>query len=145
MRELEAFRNFLKEAFAIDDKGQLINTDERWAFYVNSEDDWDILSKFLEEKGYKFTSGYTFSKYRLSDFNPFKSERKFGDEGGEDEDAGYSYAMSYQGVNDFVLLQMPNKKLTIVQPSTFNSKRNSTYQNYTLYKNLSDLFKIIKI
>ena len=145
MKELENFRNFLKEAFAIDDKGQLINTDERWAFYVDSEDDWEILSKFLEEKGYKFTSGNTFSKYKLSDFNPFKSERKFGDEGQEDEDAGYSYAMSYQGVNDFVLLQMPNKKLTIVYPSTFNSKRNSTYRNYTLYKNLSDLFKIIEI
>jgi PHD/YefM family antitoxin component YafN of YafNO toxin-antitoxin module len=145
MKELEAFRNFLKEAFAIDDKGQLVNTDERWAFYVDSEDDWEILSKFLEEKDYKFTSGNTFSKYKLSDFNPFKSERKFGDEGQEDEDAGYSYAMSYQGINDFVLLQMPNKKLTIVYPSTFNSKRNSTYRNYTLYKNLSDLFKIIEI
>jgi hypothetical protein len=145
MRELENFRNFLKEGFAIDDKGQLINTDERWAFYVNSEDDWDILSKFLEEKGYKFNPGNTFSKYRISDFNPFKSERKFGDEGQEDDDMGYSYAMSYQGVNDFVLLQMPNKKLTIVRPSTFNSRKNSTYQNYTLYKNLSDLFKTIEI
>ena len=143
MKELEAFRNFLNEAFVINDKGQLVNTDERWAFYVNSEDDWDILSKFLEEKDYKFTSGYTFSKSKLSDFNPFKSERKFGDEGEDDDDMGYSYAMDYKGVNDFILLQMPKKKLTIIQPSTFNSKRNSIYQNYTLYKDLSDLFRIV--
>ena len=143
MKELEAFRNFLNEAFVINDKCLLVNTDERWAFYVNSEDDWDILSKFLEEKDYKFTSGYTFSKSKLSDFNPFKSERKFGDEGEDDDDMGYSYAMDYKGVNDFILLQMPKKKLTIIQPSTFNSKRNSIYQNYTLYKDLSDLFRIV--
>ena len=64
-------------------------------------------------------------------------------EGEDDGDMGYLYAMDYKGVNDFVLLQMPNKKLTIVQPSTFNSKRNSIYQNYTLYKDLSDLFRIV--
>jgi hypothetical protein len=131
--------DILKESFIINDKGQLVNTDERWAIHVNSEEDWDILSKLLEEKGYKFISGYTFSKYKLTDFNPFKSERVFGDEGEDDNDSGYSYAMSYKGVDDFILLQMPKKRLQIIQPSTFNSRKDSTYKNYTLYKNLSDI------
>jgi len=131
--------DILKESFIINDKGQLVNTDKRWAIHVNSEEDWDILSKLLEEKGYKFISGYTFSKYKLTDFNPFKSERVFGDEGEDDNDSGYSYAMSYKGVDDFILLQMPKKRLQVIQPSTFNSRKDSTYKNYTLYKNLSDI------
>ena len=131
--------DILKEAFIVNDKGELINTDKRWAFYVNSEDDWDLLSKLLEEKGYKFISGFTFSKYKLTDFNPFKSERVFGDEGEDDDDSGYSYAMSYKGVNDFILIQMPKKQLQVIQPSTFNSRKDSTYRNYTLYKNISDI------
>jgi hypothetical protein len=131
--------DILKEAFIVNDKGELINTDKRWAFYVNSEDDWDLLSKLLEEKGYKFISGSTFSKYKLTDFNPFKSERVFGDKGEDDDDSGYSYAMSYKGVNDFILIQMPKKRLQIIQPSTFNSRKDSTYRNYTLYKNISDI------
>lgn len=135
--------DILEEIFVVNDKGQLINTDERWAIYVDSEEDWSILSKLLEEKGYRFLPGYTFSKYKLVDFNPFKSERVFGDEGENDNDSGYGYAMSYKGVNDFILLQMPKKKLQIVQPSTFNSRKNSTYKNYTLYKNITDIAKII--
>ena len=97
----------------------------------------------LTQKGYKFLSGYTFSKNKLTDFNPFKSERDFGDEGEDDNDLGYSYAMSYKGVNDFFLVEMPNKKLQIVNTDYFNSRKNSTYKNYTLYNNLGDLIRIL--
>lgn len=135
------------EAMFIGDKGELTTTKRpynpdttpRWALYVDSEEDWNIISNILNRKGYKFAPGYTFSKYNLTDFNPFKSERAFGDTGEEDNDSGYSYAMSYKGVNDFILLDRPNKKLQIITPEYFNARQNSTYKNYRLYNNLSDI------
>ena len=134
--------NILKEAMFIDDKGNLVE-DKRWAIYLDDKEDWDILSNILNQKGYKFSSGQTFSKNKLTDFNPFKSERNFGDEGEDDNDLGYSYAMSYQGVNDFYLLEMPNKKLQIVDTNYFDSRKNSTYKNYNIYRNLGDLIKVL--
>jgi hypothetical protein len=134
--------DILKEAMFIDDKGNLVE-DKRWAIYLDDKEDWAILSNILNQKGYKFSSGQTFSKYKLTDFNPFKSERNFGDEGEDDNDLGYSYAMSYQGVNDFYLLEMPNKKLQIVDTNYFNSRKNSTYEKYTVYNNLGDLIKVL--
>jgi hypothetical protein len=134
--------DILKEAMFIDDKGNLVE-DKRWAIYLDDKEDWDILANILNQKGYKFSSGQTFSKYKLTDFNPFKSERNFGDEGEYDNDLGYSYAMSYQGVNDFYLLEMPNKKLQIVDTNYFNSRKNSTYEKYTVYNNLGDLIKVL--
>jgi hypothetical protein len=134
--------DILKEAMFIDDKGNLVE-DKRWAIYLDDKEDWAILSNILNQKGYKFSSGQTFSKYKLTDFNPFKSERNFGDEGEDDNDLGYSYAMSYQGVNDFYLLEMPNKKLQIVDTNYFNSRKNSTYGKYTVYNNLGDLIKVL--
>ena len=80
-----------------------------WAFYIDSEDDWMLLSNLLKQKGYKFASGYTFSDRDLVDFNPFKSDRPFGDDGSEDDDFGYSYAMSYPGKYDVMVIQKPNK------------------------------------
>jgi hypothetical protein len=134
--------NILKEAMFVDDKGNLVE-DKRWAIYLDDKEDWAILSNILNQKGYKFSSGQTFSKYKLTDFNPFKSERNFGDEGEDDNDLGYSYAMSYQGVNDFYLLEMPNKKLQIVDTNYFDSRKNSTYRKYTVYNNLGDLIKVL--
>lgn len=136
----------LLEAMFVGDKGDITITKRnynpdmtpRWALYVDNKDDWDIIANILNKKGYKFASGYTFSKYNLTDFNPFKSERSFDDKGEDDNDNGYSYAMSYKGVNDFVLIDRPNKKLQIITPEYFNNRKNSTYKNYTLYNNLSD-------
>jgi len=134
--------NILKEAMFIDDKGNLVE-DKRWAIYLDDKEDWDILANILNQKGYKFLSGYTFSKNKLTDFNPFKSERNFGDEGEDDNDLGYSYAMSYKGANDFFLVEMPKKKLQIVNTDYFNSRKNSTYKNYNVYNNLGDLIKVL--
>ena len=145
IKRMQQLAGIINEDMFVNDNGELIDTDKRWAFYINSEDDWDILSNLLDKNNYRFASGYTFSKYKLTDFNPFKSERAFGDKGEDDNDQGYSYAMSYEGKPDLILLQMPNKKLQIVNPSYFNSRKNSTYKNYTLYKNLIDIFKIINL
>jgi len=139
--------DILREAMSIGDKGELNitkrsynpDTISRWALHVDNEEDWNIVANMLDRKGYKFAPGYTFSKYNLTDFNPFKSERVFGDEGEDDNDSGYSYAMSYKGVNDFILLDRPNKKLQIITPEYFNARQNSTYKNYKLYNNLSDI------
>jgi hypothetical protein len=139
--------DILREAMSIGDKGELNitkrpynpDTTSRWALHVDNEEDWNIVANMLDRKGYKFAPGYTFSKYNLTDFNPFKSERVFGDEGEDDNDSGYSYAMSYKGVNDFILLDRPNKKLQIITPEYFNARQNSTYKNYKLYNNLSNI------
>ena len=139
--------DILREAMSIGDKGELnitkrpynLDITSRWALHVDNEEDWNIVANMLDRKGYKFAPGYTFSKYNLTDFNPFKSERVFGDEGEDDNDSGYSHAMSYRGVNDFILLDRPNKKLQIITPEYFNTRQNSTYKNYKLYNNLSDI------
>ena len=138
----EELSKALNEAMFVDDKGNLVE-DKRWAIHVDNIEDWNILANVLNQKGYKFSPGYIFSKYKLTDFNPFKSERDFGDEGEDDDDLGYSYAMSYQGVNDFYLLEMPKKKLTIINTDYFDSRKNSTYRNYDVYRNLGDLIKVI--
>ena len=51
--------------------------------------------------------------------------------------------MSYKGVNDFFLVEMPKKKLQIINTDYFNSRKNSTYKNYTVYNNLGDLIRIL--
>lgn len=137
------------EAMFIGDKGELNitkrqynpDTTSRWALYIDNEEDWNIVANMLDRKGYKFAPGYTFSKYNLTDFNPFRSEGTFmfGGEGEDDEDAGYSRSMEYKGVNDFILVDRPNKKLQIITPKYFNTRQNSTYRNYKLYNNLSDI------
>lgn len=129
------------EKIIINKKGELVN--ERWAIFIDSLEDWEILSNILKKKGYKFLSGYTYSKYDLINFNPFKSERDFGDEGDDDNDLGYSFAMSYHGMNDFVLVSMPNKKLVIINSNYFNSRKNSTYKQYEVFHNLKDLIENI--
>ena len=145
IKEAKRFQELagINEAMVVNDKGELIgtplDTTPRWAYYVNNKEDWDIISRILDQKGYKLAPGYTFSKYKLTDFNPFKSERSFGDKGEDDNDNGYSYAMSYQGENDFVLLSRPNKRLQIINPDYYDSRINSTYKKYKLYRNISDI------
>jgi hypothetical protein len=115
-----------------------------WAFYVDSEDDWMILSNLLKQKGYKFTSGTTISDRDIVDFNPFKSDRPFGDDGSEDGDFGYSYAMSYSGKNDFMVIQKPKKKIILVDPSYFYKRKNSTYKNYQEYTKMKDIIPVLE-
>jgi len=138
----EEISKVLNEAMFVDDKGNLVE-DKRWAIYVDNIEDWNILANILDKKGYKIAPGLTISKYKLTDFNPFKSERDFGDDGEDDNDFGYSRAMSYDGRNDFFLVEMPKKKLTIVNTDYFNSRKNSTYRNHDVYRNLGDLIKVI--
>ena len=45
-----------------------------WAILVDSPEDWEILSQFLFNKGYKFEPGHSFSGKDLSTFNPLKDE-----------------------------------------------------------------------
>jgi hypothetical protein len=115
-----------------------------WAFYIDSEDDWMLLSNLLKQKGYKFASGYTFSDRDLVDFNPFKSDRPFGDDGSEDDDFGYSYAMSYPGKDDVMVIQKPNKKIILVDPSYFYKRKNTTYKNYQEYKKMGDIIPVLE-
>lgn len=133
--------DLVKEYLYVDEEGKLRDSDPRWAIEIDNIDDWNILSNVLDKKGFKFEPGYTFSKSKINDFNPFKSERDFGDEGEDDNDSGYSYAMSYKGVNDLILISKPKKKLQMVNPQYFNSRKNSTYKDYKLYNNLTDLIK----
>ncbi len=115
-----------------------------WAFYVDSEDDWMILSNLLKQKGYKFTSGTIISDRDIVDFNPFKSDRPFGDDGSEDGDFGYSHAMSYSGKNDFMVIQKPKKKIMLVDPSYFYKRKNSTYKNYQEYTKMKDIIPVLE-
>jgi hypothetical protein len=131
----------LKEAY-----GSTINPNEKWwAILVNSPEDWEILSKFLDNKGYKLESGYTFSGNKLSSFNPFADEKYFDSHeyDVESDDMGYSAHMSYVGEDEFVILNRPKNKLNMVNPSTFNSRKNSTYKRYNYFTNLMDLIKHI--
>jgi hypothetical protein len=131
----------LKEAY-----GDIINPNEKWwAILVDSPEDWEILSKFLDNKGYKFESGYTISGNKLSTFNPFKDEKYFDSHeyDAESDDMGYNAHMSYTGRDKFVLLNRPKNKLNMVNPSTFNSRKNSTYKRYNYFTNLMDLIKYI--
>lgn len=133
--------DLIKEYLYVDEDGKLRDSDPRWAIKIDNMDDWNILSNVLDQKGFKFESGYTFSKFKINDFNPFKSERPFGDEGEDDNDNGYSYAMSYKGKDNFILISKPKKKLQMVDPQYFDSRINSTYKDYKVYNNLTDLVK----
>lgn len=131
----------LKEAY-----GDIINPNEKWwAILVDSPEDWEILSNFLDNKGYKLESGYTFSGNKLSTFNPFADEKYFDSHeyDAESDDMGYNAHMSYTGRNEFVILNRPKNKLNMVNPSTFNSRKNSTYKRYNYFTNLMDLIKYI--
>lgn len=135
--------DLIKEYLYVDKEGKLRDSDLRWAIEIDNIDDWNILSNILNQKGFKFESGYTFSKFKINDFNPFKSERDFGDRGEDNNDYGYSYAMSYHGRDNFILISRPKKKLQMIDPKYFNSRKNSTYKDYKLYTNLTDLVKLL--
>ena len=123
-----------------------INLDEKWwAILVDSSDDWEILSKFLDSKGYKFESGYTFSKKDLTTFNPFKNEKYFDSHeyDAESDDMGYATFMSYEGKDKFILLNKAKNRLNILNPNIFKSKKDSTYKKYTYFNNLTDLIRYI--
>tara|TARA_R110000796_G_scaffold153199_1_gene269658 strand:- start:117 stop:524 length:408 start_codon:yes stop_codon:yes gene_type:complete len=123
-----------------------ISLDEKWwAILVDSSEDWEILSQFLDNKGYKFESGSTFSGNKLSTFNPFKDEKYFDSHeyDTESDDMGYDAIMSYEGRDKFILLNKPKNRLTIVNPNTFLSRKNSTYKRYNYFTSLTDLIKYI--
>ncbi len=123
-----------------------ISLDEKWwAILVDSSDDWEILSKFLNSRGYKFESGYTFSGKDLTTFNPFKNEKYFDSHeyDADSDDMGYNAIMSYEGKDKFILLNRPKNKLTMVNPNIFKSKKDSIYKRYSYFTNLIDLIKYI--
>ena len=133
--------DILKEIY-----GSQVNLDEKWwAILIDSPEDWEIISKFLENKGYKFESGTTFSGKKLSTFNPFKDEKYFDSHeySVESDDMGYSALMSYQGRDEFILLNKPKNRLTMVNLNTFSSRKDSTYKRYKYFTNLTDLIKYI--
>jgi hypothetical protein len=124
---------------------EIAPNEKLWAILVNSSDDWEILSKFLNSKGYKFESGYTFSGKDLTTFNPFKNEKYFDSHeyDVESDDMGYNAIMSYEGKDKFILLNKPKNKLNIINPNTFLSRKDSTYKRYSYFNNLTDLIKYI--
>jgi hypothetical protein len=133
--------DLLKEVY-----GSKIDPNQKWwAILVNSPEDWEILSKFLDSKGYKFELGLTISDKKLSTFNPFKDEKYHDshDYSIDSDDKGYKAFMSYEGRDEFILLNRPKNKLTIINPKTFELKKNSTYKRYTYFNNLTDLIKSI--
>lgn len=133
--------DILKEVY-----GSKVNLNEKWwAILVDSLEDWEILSQFLDNKGYKFESGSTFSGNKLSTFNPFKDEKYFDSHEFdiESDDMGYNAAMSYEGRDEFILLNKPKNRLTMVNPNTFLRKKESTYNRYNYFTNLTDLIKYI--
>lgn len=119
------------------------NVVKGWSIFIEHDEDWDILSNILAQKGYKFESGYTFSKHNpITSYKPFKIEYFDNDQKYADsEDMGYAYAMNGgDGFKDgFVLLSRPNNKLNMVQKLTFDSRKKSTYKNYTIYETLMDI------
>jgi hypothetical protein len=123
-----------------------ISLDEKWwAILVDSPEDWEILSQFLNSKGYKFEPGYSFSGKDLTIFNPFKDEKYFDSHeyDTESDDMGYNAIMSYEGRDKFILLNKPKNKLTMINPNTFLSRKDSTYNRYNYFTNLTDLIKYI--
>lgn len=135
--------NLLKEIY-----GDKINPNEKWwSITINNPDDWEILSQFLNNKGYKFESGNTFSGNKLSTFNPFKDEKYFDSHeyDARHDDMGYAANMSYQGRDKFVLLNKPKNKVAMIDPNYYLSKKESTYKRYNHFNNLVDLIKYIKL
>jgi hypothetical protein len=51
--------------------------------------------------------------------------------------------MSYKGEDKFILLSRPKNKLTMVNPNTFISRKDSTYKRYKYFTNLTDLIRYI--
>jgi hypothetical protein len=123
-----------------------INLDEKWwAISVDTPEDWEILSQFLDSKGYKFEPGYTFSRNDLTTFNPFKDEKYFDSHeyDADSDDKGYDAAMSYKGTDEFILLSRPGNKLNMVNSNTFIPRKDSTYKRYKYFTNLTDLIRYI--
>tara|TARA_R100000951_G_scaffold55380_2_gene46541 strand:- start:4116 stop:4550 length:435 start_codon:yes stop_codon:yes gene_type:complete len=116
-----------------------------WAVLVDSLEDWEILSSFLDNKGYEFERGHTYSDNNLVFFNPFRDEEYFDSHeyDAESDDMGYKALMSYEGKSDFVLLNRPKNKLVMVNPNTFNSRKDSTYESYVYFTNLKKIIKHI--
>jgi hypothetical protein len=138
---MKKLKDILKEIY-----GSKIDPNEKWwAILVNSPEDWEILSSFLDSKGYKFESGHTYSGNNLTTFDPFRNEKYFDSHeyDVESDDMGYDALMSYEGKDEFILLNKPKNKLTITNPNTFNSKKDSTYSRYNYFTNLTDLIKYI--
>jgi hypothetical protein len=123
-----------------------INLDEKWwAISVDTPEDWEILSQFLDSKGYTFEPGYTFSGNDLTTFNPFKDEKYFDSHeyDADSDDKGYAAAMSYEGTDEFILLSRPKNKLNMVNSNTFIPRKDSTYKRYKYFTNLTDLIRYI--
>ena len=111
-----------------EDKGRSLG-DPRHAIIIGDYEDWSILAHVLESKGYKFMNGMTFSGRKLSDFNPFKSDRPeheyFQSELPKDPIKSYGIMMSYKANGDRILLTLPKKKLTLISPKQFFSRKNN--------------------
>ena len=121
-----------------------ISLDEKsWVILVDSPEDWEILSQFLNSKGYKFESGYTFSGKDLTTFNPFTDEQYFDSQEYRSDDRGYKANMSYEGKDKFILISRPKNKLNMVNPNTFLSRKDSTYKRYNYFTSLLNLIKYI--
>jgi hypothetical protein len=124
---------------------RIVPKGEWWAVLVDSHEDWEILSSFLDSKGYRFESGHTYSDNDLVSFNPFKDEEYLDPheyDAGSD-DMGYRALISYKGTGDFVLLNRPKNRLVMVNPNTFNSRKDSTYGRYAYFTNLTKIIKHI--
>lgn len=127
-------------------KNIINETESKWAFHLVSNDDWKILANLLEKHGWKFLSGYTFSGKKLSEFEPLENDPEMVP---RDDDAKsimtYLHYMSYTPPpgGDLIVLSMPSKKITLVGTKYFNSRKNSTYKNYTLYKNITDIINLL--
>lgn len=121
------------------------NEESLWAFLIETENDWEIIAPILESKNYKFISGYTFSSYTPIQLKPFVDDEN---RPARDENPTsiltYLHYMSFEGFTDgFVVMSKPKKKLQLVNKQTFISRKNSTYREYTLYSNLTDLIRIL--
>jgi hypothetical protein len=135
--------DILKEIY-----GDKINQNDKWwAILIDSPEDWEILSLFLENKGYKFDSGTILSGNKLSTFNPFKDEKYFDsyEYNTNSPDRGYNAAMSYEGRDKFILLNKPNNRITLVNTQNFYPRKNSTYKRYNYFTSLTDLIKYINL
>ena len=52
--------------------------------------------------------------------------------------------MSYPGKDDVMVIQKPNKKIILVDPSYFYKRKNTTYKNYQEYKKMGDIIPVLE-